>query len=106
MWEHRSSARFPASAEVLLYLKGLPVASGRVRNVSRDGMFVQMPGVTLGCNDYVELEMRVTREGDVRLPAMVVHGNACGIGLVVDRDDQRAAQVLVLLMEAGRACLH
>jgi len=40
MWEHRSSPRVPASGEVLLFLNGMPVLSGEVRNVCRDGLFV------------------------------------------------------------------
>lgn len=38
--EHRQHFRYELAVDLLIYRRGLPVATGRLRNISRDGLFV------------------------------------------------------------------
>ncbi|WP_172600347.1 PilZ domain-containing protein [Sulfurivermis fontis] len=83
--EHRFSYRWPLNLQVALYSRGALVARGVCRNVSRDGMFVQVAPGLLFRNALVEVEILAEeRSGRLRLPAMVVHCGHDGVGLVFD----------------------
>lgn len=83
--EHRFSSRWPLNLQVALYSRGALVARGVCRNVSRDGMFVQVDPGLLFRNALVEVEiLTAERSGRLRLPAMVAYCGHDGVGLVFD----------------------
>lgn len=99
--EHRFSSRLPYTLQVALYARGALVARGICRNVSRDGMFVEVNPGLLYRNALVEVDVLAQeRSGRLRLPAMVAHCGHDGVGLVFDEvAEPEALQML-------RAYLH
>lgn len=83
--EHRLSERRPINLDVLIFYQGLPVGSGRTRNIGHEGMFIETEirdfpeGTTLD----IELDMD-SGEGEqrVRLLALIIHRNGEGMGLM------------------------
>lgn len=107
MWEDRQSRRMSAEAELLIYLNGNPAGSGRARNVSQDGLFVESGSLGLTRDDYVEVEYRSRSGGKTyRFPALVVHTTEAGVGLFVERDDRRASDGIRALMGVHRGIRH
>ncbi len=107
MWEDRQSRRMPVDAELVLYHNGVPAASGKVRNVSLDGLFVTTDTSGFSRDDYVEIEYR-SRSGSrtYRFPAIVVHSEEGGVGLYVERDDRRASEGIRALMGIHKGIRH
>lgn len=107
MWDDRESQRMEVDAELLIYRDGVPTGSGRVRNVSLDGLFVITGAGMLERNDPVELEYRsVGGTKSYRFDALVVHRRGDGIGLFVERDDRRAAEAIRALMGRHKPAHH
>lgn len=82
--EHRLSQRTPARLPILVYHKGLPVATGQVRNASRVGLFVATDYTDIGLNQTLELAFRYPGNQDHqrrRLKVHVVRKDAKGLGL-------------------------
>lgn len=103
--EHRQCPRMPADVEVLIYRKGVPVVSGRIRNLSHQGMFISATaGGALHRNDYVELAVKApavdATPGHQRIPALIMHEQAHGVGVAIDPIDPVASQVLQQLLQA------
>src|SRR5690625_7528724 len=87
--EHRHRHRVPAFLDVLIYQGGVPAAAGTVRNVSRDGLFINTDFDAVGVNQQVDLEFSLPAGGEPqsrRLSAVVrsveprVGTVACGEG--------------------------
>lgn len=97
MWEHRTSARFAASAAVLLRRQGVPVVAGEIRNVSRDGLFIAADPVALDRHEHIELQLLSLTAPP--LPALVVHCTPQGVGVLIDGDDTAVAALLLQLVQ-------
>lgn len=77
--EHRFSRRMCRNTEVVLFSRGSAVARGVCRDLSVDGMFVE---TDVGLfHHHACLEVQLPENGGMRLPALVVHRGAEGIGL-------------------------
>ena len=83
--EHRCSVRKPLEFQLLLYKHGLPIQSGICRNLGLGGLFIDTGERIWRKNEYVEVEIR-GHDGlpSMRLPAVVVHHNHQGAGLMFD----------------------
>lgn len=82
--EHRHRHRVPAFLDVLIYQGGVPAAAGTVRNVSRDGLFINTDFDAVGVNQQVDLEFSLPAGGEPqsrRMSAVVLrktdNGFAC-----------------------------
>ena len=107
MWDDRESRRMGTDAELLLYREGAPAGSGKVRNVSLDGLFLETNTPDLDRDDHVELEYRSLSGSRIyRFNALVVHKSDDGIGLSVERDDKRAADGIRALMGIHKRVHH
>jgi hypothetical protein len=87
--EHRYSSRAPANLKVLIYKRGLPIAIGWLRNVSRHGLFIASEYDNVQTNQPVEIEFLGDRtDGDShrRCRGMIAHKTMAGFGLAVDDD--------------------
>jgi hypothetical protein len=104
--EHRCSLRHSTNVRILIYKSGLPKALGRLRNVSRHGLFISTDYDNVALNQLLEIEIlgeRCERRPHKRCRAMVAHATAHGFGLAVDEDcDISAELVEELLSRCGR----
>lgn len=73
------------STNALIYIDGIPVINATVRNMGRDGAYVETRGPVLSRGTAVDLELRLRMPGTekrYRLPAMVMHHDTDGMGLL------------------------
>lgn len=86
--ERRYSARHPLDLRVHIRYRKRRFYCARARNLSVDGMYLEVQAVTLPTGTLVELEFEC--QGSNRLlPAIVVHHAGNGVG-VMFRDPQPA----------------
>lgn len=94
--EHRYSVRLPVAMNVLLYHNNVPVVHCKTENIGADGMFVSTGDLKYGTNSILKVEFVAGAGQDARshmIPAMVVHHNNHGMGLMFPRGDTKAMQV-------------
>lgn len=84
--EHRYSQRTHTSAKLLIYKKGIPVALGLARNISRYGIFVQTDYADISPHELLEVEFLSNQKdcGAERFKTIVVHTVEFGFGLEID----------------------
>mgnify|MGYP003120696298 FL=1 len=78
--EHRLSQRTSGRLPILVYRKGLPIATGQVRNASRVGLYVATDYTEVPLNQTLELEFRYPGNTDHQRRRLKVH--------VVRKDDR------------------
>lgn len=102
--EHRCSVRKPFNLQLLIYKNGLPVQSGVSRNLGLGGVYVEVGGCEWRKHECLEIEFLDGGKGGMRLPAVVVHQSAQGVGLMFDGisgEQRRALRVLLFAKESG-----
>ncbi|MCF7983670.1 MAG: PilZ domain-containing protein [Thiohalocapsa sp.] len=94
--EHRWHPRFPLSIPVTLHFNDGACARGEAVNISQGGIFI----ATLTCParaGCVDVRLTVPLSSDrvsVRLPAMIVHRDERGLGLMFRSLDAQAQKTL------------
>jgi len=79
--ERRYSNRHPVDFEVEIRYRRRRFPSGRALNLSQEGIFLETRNLTLPRGTMLDLEIR--RWGrEWLIPAIVVHGNSRGVGLM------------------------
>lgn len=82
--EHRLSKRVQGKLGLLVYKRGMPVATGQIRDASKRGLFIATDYTDIQLNQTVELEFRFpdTQESRFRrLKAHVVRKSDRGLGV-------------------------
>jgi len=79
--EHRYRTRFASDIEVQIQYRNRRFRSARGRNLSDQGMYLEVSNLTLPTGTLVVLEVRDT-DREWRLPAVVVHQDSTGIGVM------------------------
>ena len=79
--EHRYRARRASDIEVQIQYRNRRFRSARGRNLSAQGMYLEVSNLTLPTGTPVVLEVRDT-DREWRIPAIVVHQNNAGIGVM------------------------
>ncbi|MDO3722199.1 PilZ domain-containing protein [Marinobacter sp. chi1] len=82
--EHRLSKRVPGRLGSLLYKRGMPVATGQIRDASRSGLFLATEYAGADIDETVELEFRFPKRDERsfrRLVARVVRKTDKGLGV-------------------------
>ena len=85
--EHRYGKRVDVQLDVQLYRQGVPVATGKTRNVARGGVFIEtiyMPENGQRYFDVVFISDNVIKTGANRLKGLIVHRKPEGFGLIID----------------------
>lgn len=105
--EHRHHSRVPLGLEMLIYRRGMPVATGRIRDASRGGVFVETSYPELREHQSLELEFRVPG-GASPCPRQRVAGHVLrcagdGFALEVDEGDRAAVCAIGTLLGARSA---
>ncbi len=82
--EHRLSKRTDGKLGLLVYKRGMPVATGQIRNASKGGLFIATNYTDVQLNQTLELEFRFPDKQEKqsrRLRAHVVRKSDNGFGL-------------------------
>lgn len=102
--EHRWSSRKNINIDVSLYYPPLGMISGKTRNISLEGMFVDLEGVNIPPQARLEICFTAETRGSAsehRLPAYVVHGSDQGIGLMLQHVGYREFDALRYMLNAA-----
>ncbi|SHK67834.1 PilZ domain-containing protein [Marinobacter antarcticus] len=82
--EHRLSKRIPSKLKLLIYRRGIPIATGQICDVSKRGLFIATDYLDIQLNQTLEIEFQVPEKSEkryVRLKAYVVRKIDKGLGL-------------------------
>lgn len=102
--EHRWSSRKPLAMDVSLYYPPLGMLNGKTRNISLEGMFVELEGVHIPPQSRLEIAFTSSARGKTtehRLPAYVVHEGDDGIGLMLQHVGYREFDALRYMLNAA-----
>ena len=100
--EHRYSSRVPTDIKMLIYRRGVPVATGRIRNASRVGVFIETDYPELRRYQPLECEFRLAGEIPAtrhRFSAHVSRQANVGVGLEVNDEDARSRAEMECLLQ-------
>lgn len=103
--EHRLSKRVEGELPILVYKRGVPVATGMVRDISRRGLFISTDYSDVRLNQTIELAFRFpewSSRGHCMLSAHVVRSGDGGLGLDfegVDNDGLTITALIVCLQQ-------
>ncbi len=82
--EHRLSKRIPGKLKLLIYRRGMPVATGQICDASRRGLFIDTDYLDIQLNQTLEIEVQCPEKSEkrfIRLKAFVVRKIDKGLGL-------------------------
>lgn len=99
--ERRQSRRVSAKVKLIVFRGGVPVAIGRISNVSNAGFFVETEFTDTAPEQALEIELplRVGNElRHFRFFATVVHLTAAGFGMSIEQGSEQAKKALLVLL--------
>ncbi|USF86346.1 PilZ domain-containing protein [Candidatus Endoriftia persephone] len=99
--EHRCNQRKPMSINVVLNYRNLGLVTGRTRNLSLGGMFIDIGVIKLSRNAVVELSFPVacgSGTQQCKAKALVVHHGSDGVGLMFCEMDSKVRQMLRMVL--------
>ena len=102
--EHRWSSRKEINMDVNLYYPPVGMINGKTRNISLEGMFVDLKGIQIPAHARLEICFTAEARGrtiEHRLPAYVVHGNGAGVGLMLQHVGYREFDALRYMQNAA-----
>lgn len=102
--EHRWSSRKDIHIDVNLFYPPVGMINGKTRNISLEGMFVDLKGVTIPPQTRLEICFTSSNHGKTtehRLPAYVVHGSERGVGLMLQHVGYREFDALRYMLNAA-----
>jgi hypothetical protein len=101
--EHRYNTRIPTNIKLLVYRRGIPIATGFVRNVSRGGLLIETDLRHINVHERLEVELlsRLIPLGQrLRFNTRVAHKAAQGYGLELDEISVATETLTTLLASA------
>lgn len=103
--EHRQSERFGGELPILLYKRGMPVATGSVRNASRRGLFIATDYSDVRINQALRLGFRLAGDRSGRHYSLKTHvvrvdGDGLGVDFEGVNDEAQAIADLVIWFQA------
>lgn len=102
--EHRYNPRVPTNIKLLIYKRGIPIATGFVRNVSRGGLLIETDLRHVSVHERLEVELlsRLIPQGQrLRFNTRVAHKAAQGYGLELDEVSVATDTLTTLLASAA-----
>jgi len=105
--EHRHNIRTSTPLKVIVFNKGLPVAVGKTKNISKGGLFVRTAYCEVGLLQALEIQFAPSHQrcpSKARMQVRVVHKTAAGFGLeLIDSNGATHEAIATLLdMEGAR----
>jgi PilZ domain len=96
--EHRHHVRVPVGCKTLIYRRGVPIATGRIRDASAGGLFIETECSELRMHLRVECELHAG-EGCGAIPrrvsVCVVRQSPEGAGVELDEDHVHVASAML-----------
>lgn len=100
--EHRANPRVNADKALLLYQRGLPIAIGRLRNLSHSGLFVETGWLNIAPQQLLEVQILANDGGyPPQLRTHIAHRAQDGLGLEIHDDSDSARHLLRQLLQAA-----
>lgn len=102
--EHRWSDRKDISLDIHLYYPPVGMVYGKTRNMSLEGMFVDIKGITILPQTRVEVAFATEADGrraEYHLPAHVIHNRDGGVGLMLQHAGHRTFDALRYMLNAA-----
>ncbi len=102
--EHRWSSRKDINIDVNLYYPPVGMINGKTRNISLEGMYVDLKGINIPPQTRLEICFTANCRGKTtehRLPAFVVHGSEQGVGLMLQHVGYREFDALRYMLNAA-----
>lgn len=102
--EHRYNPRLPTNIKLLIFRRGIPIATGFVRNVSRGGLLIETDLRNISVHERLEVEVlsRLIPPGQrLRFNTRVAHKAAQGYGLELDEISVATETLASLLASAA-----
>lgn len=98
--EHRLSQRIEGQLPILVYKRGMPVGTGKIRDASRRGVFINTDYSDVQLNQTIQLAFRLPEiaDGQQILNAHVVRRAEGGLGLDFDGADNNAGAIFALIL--------
>nr|BBJ04047.1 hypothetical protein YBY_18960 [Marinobacter nauticus] len=98
--EHRLSQRIEGELPILVYKRGMPVATGQIQDASRRGLFVATDYADIRLNQPIQLAFKLPDQGqDCHrvLNAHVIRRSSGGLGLGFDGTDNEVDVIAELV---------
>jgi hypothetical protein len=105
--EHRLSKRVQGKLGLLVYKRGMPVATGQIRDASKRGLFIATDYTDIQLNQTLELEFRFpdTQEKQFRrLKAHVVRKSDKGLGVDFEGVENDSFTISSMVQWLNRHC--
>lgn len=106
--ERRHHARVAARIDTLIYHRGLPIATGRIRDASSNGVFIETECGELVCRQRVQCELRVAEDRPGALQCVwgsVIRTTDGGAAIAFDADEVHVATAMIgFITRSARAC--
>ena len=102
--EHRWSPRKSIAMDVSLFYPPVGSIDGRTRNISLEGMYVEMEGAEIPRQARLEVTFTTRNGGEekvYRLPAYVVHSHDQGVGLMLQHVGYHEFDALRYMLNAA-----
>lgn len=100
--EHRHNRRARTALKVIVFNNGLPVAVGKTKNISREGMFVRTSYHEVAMHQMIEIQFCPTGQRcptRIRVKCSVVHKTPVGFGLELVDNNEVAREGMKRLLE-------
>jgi len=106
--EHRHHQRVAVDIRAFIYQRGLPVATGRIRNASRRGFFIETDYGELQAHQRVQCELHPGEGADGGLRRVLVCVVRCsreGAGVELEEGDGPLATAVIGCARQPRAVI-
>jgi hypothetical protein len=100
--EHRHNRRARTALKVIVFNNGLPVAVGKTKNISREGLFVRTAYHEVSLNQTLEIQFCPSGQRcptRIRVKGSVVHKTPVGFGLALMDNNDVAREGMKKLLE-------
>ncbi|MCG3168918.1 MAG: hypothetical protein CALGDGBN_00428 [Pseudomonadales bacterium] len=107
--EHRHHARVPVGITTLIYRRGLPIATGRIRDASTHGVFIETECCELARHQRVQCELRTAEDRPGAMQCVwgsVVRTGEDGAALELDAGEVQVADAMIAFVKRNGASVH
>lgn len=105
--EHRCTERYSSDLNVLILKHKLPVATGRVKNGGRIGVFIETDFADIECEHQLTLEFLLEADTSCKIQqidmrAIVIHKARNGFGAELEFSDQEQGELFLKMLRTPK----